>query len=95
MDSYPDARLLDSAGATERLSELPLGRFRTDARQHPRTPVQSGDFESLSDSMNHNRENRGANERLRKTLGFTGFDDVELKRFELSTSALRTQRSPS
>ena len=95
MNTYTDERLLDAAGAVERLPDLPIG------------PAVGADL--VAPDVAPNWGNRGRNwqdlangggyalsepdmEKPQKTRGFRGFSEIGATGFEPATSASRTQR---
>ncbi|WP_253158041.1 tyrosine-type recombinase/integrase [Stieleria tagensis] len=100
MNTYTDARLLDTAEAVEALPELKIPTDNTDlncssvspadAPADAPTPGQRGHFESIPDQLGECEDDALNKEKPRETQGFTGFDAVGATRFELATSTSRT-----
>ena len=89
MNTYTDARLLDTAEAVE---ALPIARDdapRTVAPMVAPNLVQPKQIESTADHSAVDDGDTQETEKARKTLGFTGFDEVGATRFELATSTSR------
>ncbi|WP_144060211.1 tyrosine-type recombinase/integrase [Rhodopirellula sallentina] len=90
MNTYTDARLLDTAEAVE---ALPIARDadpRTVAPMVAPNLVQPKQNESIPDHSADDSDEGTNREKARKTLGFTGFSDVGATRFERATSTSRT-----
>jgi hypothetical protein len=95
METYTDEQLLDKAGAVEMLPTLPL---IDSSSVPPHVPPKSGnngqnmaELARCDDSMLPTQKQQRPGE----SFDSRAFDQVELKRFELSTSALRTHIAKS
>ena len=86
MNTYTDARLLDTAEAVE---ALPIARDDAPRTVAP-NQVQPKTKLSIPDHSAGDDGDTQETEKARKTLGFTGFDAVGATRFELATSTSRT-----
>ena len=92
MGTYVDAKLLDTASAVELLPELPS--TRTLAPTLAPNLEQAMVFETTRDNSAKDSDS-ARNENTPRNKAFQRGDGVERRRFELPTSALRTQRSPN
>ena len=90
MNTYTDARLLDTAEAVEALPIARDGAPRTVAPMVAPNLVQPTQIESIPDHSAGDDQGTQETEKARKTLGFVGFDAVGATRFELATSTSRT-----
>ncbi|MBL8854880.1 MAG: site-specific integrase [Planctomycetaceae bacterium] len=93
MNTYTDARLLDTAEAVESLQII---RPKACTELEPLAPtlapnrVQMGQTESFPDNRLEVKEDTENYENCEKTAGFAGFLEVGVTRFELATSTSRT-----
>ncbi len=95
MGTYTDARLLDTAEAVESLPSFPIARTtpRTLAPTLAPTPGILGQFESIPDQSNGDSQlqiDDAETKKPHETLGFAGFSEKRLMRFELTTTTLAT-----
>ncbi|MDA9857483.1 site-specific integrase [Rubripirellula sp.] len=94
MNTYTDARLLDTAEAVEALPSLPLDgpivAPRTDAPMDAPNLGKEGHIGSHSDHSGDCDDDTQDTKKRRESLGFTAFDAVGATRFELATSTSRT-----
>tara|TARA_R110002049_G_scaffold4601_5_gene32146 strand:- start:212798 stop:214381 length:1584 start_codon:yes stop_codon:yes gene_type:complete len=93
MNTYTDARLLDTAEAVESLPSLSIGddeATRTVAPTVAPNLGNGGKSGSIVDHCGDFADDHPANEKRRETLGFTAFDTVGATGFEPATSTSRT-----
>ena len=94
INTYTDARLLDTAEAVEALPSLPLdgaiGAPRTDAPMDAPKLGKESHIESHPDHSGDCGDDTQGTRKRRESLGFTTFDAVGATRFELATSTSRT-----
>ncbi|MFO0939803.1 MAG: site-specific integrase [Pirellulales bacterium] len=87
MNTYTDARLLDTSAAIESV-ELLKTDLRTVAPIVAPTTAQTGQKQSLSDNLEAINESDQETKKPSKSLGNTGFLKVEDTRLELVTSTM-------
>ncbi len=106
MGVYTDEKQLAVREAVERLPRLAPKPVPESAHESAETRGPQGQFPASADTMGAQLKSLSNERRLKETPCFvnekppvafavTGGHDVEQKRFELSTSSLRTKRSPN
>ncbi len=88
MGTYVDARLLDTATAVESLPSLVAPTVAPKSGLGCHSVSKRDNFSGVDDV-------REKQQNPTKATAFAGINEVERRRFELPTSALRTQRSPN
>ena len=97
MNTYTDEKLLETSAAVELLPDLPIGKQRAEAKSFVAPTVapisyKSSRNESKPDKMTGKQRLPQKQENPGKTLVLPGISQVGMTRFELATSASRTQR---
>ncbi len=92
MNTYTDARLLDTSAAVESLPSLPLGKSFVAPTVAPVT-VDLCHLGAISDTLDASGKSDSESKKPATPEGIAGFLSIGAARFELTTSASRTQRS--
>ena len=95
MGTYTDAGLLDTAEAVESLPSFPITKTASSLVEPMVAPnlgkkVQFVSFPDHSGDENLTPTDNQETKKPRETLGFAGFSEKRLMRFELTTTTLAT-----
>jgi hypothetical protein len=86
MNTYTDAKLLDTSAAVESLPDLPSLMEGTWAPKWAPTGVKKDHFESISDNLAESGDGVVETKKPRNPLGITGFSLIGPAGFEPTTS---------
>jgi hypothetical protein len=107
MNTYTDEKLLETSAAVELLPDLPISKERAEAKSFVAPTVAPTSYKSSQDGSKPGKmtgkqglpQKQETRTKPTKKAQSEGFSDrasgMETKGLEPSTSALRTQRSPS